>query len=957
MSVSFITPVALGLLALLPILWTFTLVAPRRVAPWRFWTSLLIRSVLLVALVLALAGAQLVRPARSLTTVFLLDASDSVAPAQRERGLRYINDALGAMPPGDRAAVIVFGENALVEQAPSNLSSLGRINSVPIATQTNLQDAIQLGLALLPADTEKRMVLLSDGGENRGSAAEAARLARVRQVPLDVVPLLGERGADVIVSALAAPSTAHEGQEIPLNVAVRSSFATTGQLQIFVDGQLVSDQGVTLAAGTTDIPVRVPAGDAGFRRLEARLEAQGDTAPQNNRAAAFTEVQGPPRLLLIASDPARASNLKDALIASGVRVDLRTPDQAPADLSQLGTYAGVVIVDTLARAMPRALMEALPIYVHDLGRGLAMVGGTESFGAGGYRRTKIADALPVSLDPLDTSQQPDVALAMVIDRSGSMQESGGGRTKLDLAKEAVYQAALGLSQRDQIGLVVFDSDADWVLPLQKLPSAADIDRALSSFGPGGGTDIRPGIEQAAQALAKAQAKIKHVILLTDGMAESNYGDLIDQMRAAGITISTVAIGADANPNLAQIAERGGGRFYRVLRVEEIPRIFLQETVVVAGRDLIEGAFTPAIALPAPIVRGVGGLPPLYGYNGTEIKQTARAILVTPDGKPVLAQWQYGLGRVIAWTSDFKAQWARDWVGWDQFPRFVGGFADMLLPSRADQRMTLQATTSGAQAALELTAQDDQGRPIDALTIEGRLIDPSNQSAPLSFTQIGAGRYRAVAETTEPGVYLAQVAAATGAQQLGSATAGVVVGYSLEYSDKPDNPQLLRDLAEITGGRADPPAASAFDPTGQAVGSVSEVGLLLLWLALLLWPLDIGLRRLHLRPAEFAPRLRPRSRQQTPAPAPQALARLNLAKRRAIPRTTESPLPVVSGPSQTANDDRQPTTGHMPSPSPNTPAASATEAPAVPTDNGQRTTDDEQFARLLAAKQRARRKRD
>jgi uncharacterized membrane protein len=851
---------------------------------------------------------------------------------------------------------------------------------VPLATRTNIQDALQLGLALLPADTEKRLVLLSDGGENSGRATEAASLARVRGVPIDVVDLPGERGPDVIVSALEAPSTAREGQQIALGVLVRSSFATTGRLQVFVDGQLVTDEDVAIEAGENDISVRIATGTAGFRRVEARLEAQGDAVAQNNRAAAFTEVQGPPRILIIASDATRAANLQTALGAAGVRVDLRTPNQAPAELSQLGDYAGVVIVDTPARDLPRALMEALPIYVRELGRGLAMIGGAEGFGAGGYRRTALEDALPVNLDPLDNAETPDVGLVMVIDRSGSMQEpSNGGRTKLDLAKEAVYQASLGLSQRDQVGLVVFDSNADWVLPLQKLPAAVEIERALSSFGPGGGTDIRPGVELAAQALATASARIKHVILLTDGIAESNYGDLIDQLRSGGVTISTVAIGVDANPNLEQIAQRGDGRFYRVLQVEDVPRIFLQETVLVAGRDIVEGQFTPQIGLPAPIVRGLTGLPPLYGYNGTEIKQTARAVLVTPDGKPILAQWQYGLGRAVAWTSDLKGQWARDWVGWDQFARFAGGLADMLLPPRADQRLTLQTVSTGAQSALELTAQDEQGRPINDLAIEGRLVDPANAGVPLAFTQIGAGRYRASASTETPGVYLAQVAASAGGQPLGVATAGLAVSYSPEYGERRDDPQLLRDLAALTGGRVDPIAAAAFEPAGQRVGRVSEIGLPLLWLALLLWPLDIGVRRLHLRLAEFAPVLARQRREAESARQAATLARLGAAKQRAAlrtenhpegsrPRTVASPSPVVRSQLQVEPADRRLSTdggrqaaASKPpaekSPPQTTPAsARAPDSKPTSTDNAP-PTEDEQFARLMAAKQRARRRRE
>jgi len=343
-------------------------------------------------------------------------------------------------------------------------------------------------------------------------------------------------------------------------------------------------------------------------------------------------------------------------------------------------------------------------------------------------------------------------------------------------------------------------------------------------------------------LTTANAKIKHVILMTDGIAPSNYDDLIDQLHGAGVTISTVAIGEDADTNLADIAKRGGGRYYQVKRVEDVPKIFLQETVIAAGRDIVEGKFAPAVALQAAVVRGLDALPALYGYNSTEIKAAARAILVTPNGKPVLAQWQYGLGRAVAWTSDLKGQWGRDWVGWSEFPRFVGGFADMLLPPREASSLTLRTSTAGTQSSLELTAQDDQGRLINQLAFQGNLIDPDNKAAPLTFSQIGAGRYRANVNTETPGVYLAQVAAlGADGQPIGSATTGLVVSYSPEYGETRDNPQLLRELASISGGRVDPPATAIFDAPAQAVGSVREIGLPLLWLALLLLPLDIGVR--------------------------------------------------------------------------------------------------------------------
>lgn len=622
MAISFIYPTALWLLLLLPLLWAVTLAAaprstrdtpPGQAARVRSQSAILgsrltllrlgLRSLVLIALVLALAGIQLVRPADHLTVVFLVDGSDSVSPAQREQAMQFINASLANRRPNDKAAVVVFGQNALVEWAPLALSALDRLNSVPIASRTNIAEAIQLGTALFPADSQKRLVLLSDGRENEGRALDAVQLASARGVPLDVVPLPGEAGPDVLVTALDAPDIAREGQNVTLQANLSSAIATTGRLQVFVDGELIETQSVTLEPGSTTVPLTVPGGEAGFHRYEVRLEADGDTQPLNNRAAAFTTVQGPPRILLVASAEERAAPLRSALEAASVRVELTTPDRLPAEQAQLQQYAAIILVDVLARDVPRAVQQALPIYVREQGGSLAMIGGQESFGAGGWRRSPVAAALPVELDPRDTRQRPDLALVLVIDRSGSMSEGAGrGLTKLDLAKEAVYQSSLGLESSDQIGIVGFDTTSNWVLPIQRLPNLADIEQSLSSFNADGGTNIRSGIEPAAAALADVDARVKHVILLTDGLAESNYADLIRQMRDNAVTISVVSIGTDANPALREIAELGGGRFYRVTTLSQVPNIFLSETVIVAGRDIVEGQFTPAVALPSPIVR-------------------------------------------------------------------------------------------------------------------------------------------------------------------------------------------------------------------------------------------------------------------------------------------------------------------------------------------------------------------
>jgi Mg-chelatase subunit ChlD len=891
-----------------------------------------------------------------------------VSPAQRQQAVDYIDAALAERDDPDRAAVVVFGDNALVERAPEALAELGRLTSTPIASRTNIEAAIQLGLALFPADTQKRLVLLSDGRQNEGRATEAVSLAAVRDVPLDVVPLVSETGADVLVGALDAPETVREGQSVPLQATIRSSFATSGQLQVFLDNELVETLDVDVAAGTTQVDINVPAGESGFHRYEVRLEAEGDTQPINNRAAAFSRVQGPPRVLLIASEAERAEALRGALEAANARVEVRSPNQAPAEQAELRQYDAVMLVDVLARDVPQAVQQALPIYVREQGGSLAMIGGRESFGAGGWRRSPVTEALPVLLETPDTQQRPDVALVLVIDRSGSMSEPAGlGLTKLDLAKEAVYQSSLGLEQGDQIGVVGFDTLSEWVLDVQPLPSVADIELALSSFNAGGGTNIRSGIEPAADALAGVDARTKHVILLTDGLADSNYSDLIRQMEENGVTISVVSIGVDANPALRQIAELGSGRFYRVQSLSEVPDIFLSETIIVAGRDIVEGQFVPAIALRAPAVRGLGSLPPLYGYNATEPRQAARTLLVSPDGKPILAQWQYGLGRGVAWTSDLKGQWARDWTTWAEFPRFVSGLLDALLPPRQTEGLALETRQNGAETIFDLTVQDSTGRPQEASRIEARLLDPENQGTPLTFRQVGAGRYRAIAETDEPGVYLTQIAVLDEAgQAIGNLSSGVAVSYSPEYRPGQGPQQgadpLLGELSDTSAGRQSPPPAEAFAPTDQPVGVVQEVGLPLLWLALLLWPLDIASRRLLLRWGDLT-FVRERlgrvwqrgDARPTPAPAESTVARLQTARSRARPARAapERPQPAPERPQPAA--PRQPAPEQKP---PEKPPAEKRPAPA-PRPAEQRAaaqSGEDAVASLLAAKQRARRQR-
>ncbi len=847
MPFSFVQPAYLWLLLLLAPLWAVALIDPRRTAAWLRWTSLGLRTVILVALVFALAGAQLRWPAGQTTTVFVVDNSDSVAPTARAQADLYIKAALQRMPTGDRAAIVVFGGDAVVERPPSENAEFVRTTVLPPSDQTDIGRALQLALALLPSETRKRIVLLSDGAETRGRALDAAEVAQAAGVPIETVSLVGPPAAeDVAVEALEAPAAVREGQQVRLTIQARSGRATSAALQVQLDRQLVLETTVQLEAGLNRIPVTVTAPGPGFHAWEARLVAQGDTVGANNVQFGFSEVWGQPRVLLVEGAPGRAANLSAALQAAKLTPVVAAPNELPPSLVGLDAYDVIVLVDVPYRALPKRAAELLPAYVRELGRGLLMVGGEDSYAAGGYLDTPIETALPVTMRTRGVKVQPDVALVLLIDQSGSM--SG---PKLDLAKEGAAQAYATLDERDQIGVIAFDTSANWAVELQKKPPADAFLQDLGGIGVGGGTDLRPALEAATEGLEKAEAKVKHVVMLTDGQADKNYDDVVQRMVAGGITLSTVGID-DWEPHLKAIAAQTGGRFYEVQDFNDVPRLFFDESLRIARRGIVEKEFTPVITFPAPVVRDLRVVPPLFGYNTVTPKETAQVILQSDEDDPILAEWQYGLGRAAAWTPDMKGQWARQWVQWEGFGRFAARLVTGLLPTPSIEGFEAGTRIEGTALAVDLRADQPDGRARTGLSATGRIVGGDGRVLEVPLLEVEPGRYRGTTALPEAGVYRAQVLVkGSDGQALSVVSTGAVIPPSAEYLQRDGNVALLNALAELTGGRSELPVERVWDAPPTASRRTQPITWPLLWLAVLLWPWDIAIRRLFPRLAPLA----------------------------------------------------------------------------------------------------------
>ena len=940
--------------------------------------ALAVRVVLLSLLVFALAGLQWVWPVDKLTSVFVVDLSDSVGTAGRAAAVDFVRQAIEAVPDGDRAGIVAFGADALVERLPDEIKEMAAVASVPVKTSTDIGSALRLAAALFPDETQKRIVLVSDGNDTTGRGPSEAALAAARGVQVET-RTVGELAADeVAIERIQTPSTARVGEEIEATITIDSTVRQPATVRLFEARVQLGSQKVTLEAGTNTVVFRTTATEAGLHAFRALVEAGRDTFAQNDRAESSTMVKGDPRILVIAGDEEVAGNLVTALERERQDVTVVVPEAAPATLTGLAAYDSVVLVDAPRTRLTADQMLAMQAFTRDLGRGLVMIGGPGSYGAGGYKQTPLEEALPVEMDVRDKQKQPDVALVVVIDKSGSMdachcnvanRDLGvaiQGVPKVDIGKEAILRAVAALTPRDEFGVVAFNENAHWAIRTAPLGSVGDVESQIAGIKADGQTNIFAGLSEAVASLEKTTATRRHILLLTDGWSRSgDYTALIERMRASGITLSTVGAGGGSADVLKQLAEQGGGRYYPAANPASIPDIFLKETQQVSGQQIVEESFFPIQTGSSPILDGMeAGLPRLLGYNGTTAKAAAETILATGRDDPLLAQWQYGLGRSVAWTSDATGRWAKGWVGWQGFDRFFSQLVRWTFPGEETDGIEAEFVTDGDAGRLRVTSAESDGTPRDFYDTAVTLIDPDGAQQVVALEQVARGVYEVPLGTLKSGAYSLQVLQKrAGVADLGR-TLGLVAPTAAEYRLLGVNESLLTTLRAATGGRAIETAEEVWTHDLRSTAFATDLWPLLLVLALLLFPIDVAIRRVSISRRElvaarawFSYRILGRGH----AARPEAVGGMLAAKERAAGTRSRAALvrppagvdevgSSTEAPLMRSAEVATPTAkGPAPGPMSGQPGEAAPTAP--PSAKG---TDTDTLARLREAKKRAKR---
>ncbi|HUR55335.1 MAG TPA: VWA domain-containing protein [Gemmataceae bacterium] len=799
---------------------------------WQRVASLVARTAVIVLLVGALCGLTWLKPSKDQYVVFVIDDSMSIGDEAKPVIESYLERASAAAGK-NKVAFVRFGAE------PGSVVNDRTATIVANKQGTNIAAALEVARAAIPPSHVPRLVLLSDGNQTAG---DAVRTALRGGVPVSTLPLPVRTEPEVQVSGVNVPAQIRDGEPFYVEVQIDSNHDDEGEIEVFRGAHKVVSDKVKIKAGTNTFRFRQQVTGERLAEYTASIKGFKDKLLDNNSAKGLVYSSGKPRVLVIDTDPKQIKHLADALEFEGIKADIRPAQGIPDRLSDLQNYELVILSNVPATSMSQRQMDYLRDYVQNLGGGLIMIGGDQAFGLGGYYKTKIEEILPVRSDFEKEKEKPSIAMVLVIDKSGSM-----GGQKMEMAKDAAKAAVELMGPKDKVGVIVFDGDFAWLADIQAASNKGQIIDKISSVEAGGGTVMGPPMEAAYEALQNIPAKLKHVIMLTDGIsAEADFEGIAQNMAQAKMTCSTVAVGDDCDFKVLQeIARIGNGRYYHSEDPSNIPQIFAKETVTASKSAINEQPFTPIVTRPSQALADIkfDDAPFLLGYVTTRPKPTSELILATEKGDPLLAWWRYGLGMTVAFTSDAKTRWAAEWVPWPGYSRFWAQIVRHAMRKSDAKGVFVEMVHKDGKAKVTLDAIKSDGTYLNEATTEITVIEPRGGERKLTMTQTAPGRYVGEFPADKSGTYHVSMTQQVKGQPPTQQSRGLVVNYDDELRIRPADETLLKSIAESSGGVFKPEPEAVFAVDERTASRPLPLWPYLLMAAAIIFLADVALRRI------------------------------------------------------------------------------------------------------------------
>lgn len=853
-----------GLLVVATGLWALRREARQRLGLDR--AAFVLRTLALVALVLALTGPQSAsrEPLRYL--YFVVDRSASAALGQDEASILQTLAQFEQAGDRTRYGMIVFGKQAYVDQ-PFSESLPRHIQTAVDPDGSDLAGALRLALDTLPLELQEsgpgnaEILLLSDGQVDELGLLGVLEQARRSGVRIWTVALGQEAASDARVDSLQLPREVLPDQQFEGAVYVHAAEAGAGTLLVYRNEQLVQAMPVTLEPGANPLHFVDALPAPGHYRYQVRLQTTQDALLENNVATDMVTVSGSAAILVLEAELGQAEGLATLLGAAGFSLERKVFTPQSLRASDLAAFKTVILNNVPLQGLDAASVASLKAYVGELGGGLWVIEGQKALE--GVSKTPMEEMLPVSFEGPQREQLPGVAITLVLDRSSSMGQAaiaGSGLTKLDVLKEAAAASIQVLREGDWIGIVIFDTSHSWLIPIQPLQGQASrqgiYDQIQQVFS-GGGTDLLPALRDAFEQMENIPARIKHILVFSDGKTvrqDRDFSSLFGAIRESDVTMSSIGFGQQPDEEmLARIADAGQGQMYLVRDIAELPKISVRETRRIVQQRWVIGEFQPG---GGPFTRlrlsgfDVDSLPVIRGYVRTYAKPLAQTA-ITVEGNPLLSFWQYGLGQVAVLNADMSGAWTANWVRWPQLADLVTEVISQLYSNPVSNAgLVVHSRLAGDTLQLELDALDGS-RWVDLLEIQGSLIAESNLAAqdsgvPVTFTQVAPGRYEAQVPQVSQGLNLLSLEARSGEALATQQTHVVAVPYPSEYQHLGVNEPVLQRIALQTG-------ATFLEDERWDLGPLGSGGLVHyrdLWpwglgLSLFLFLLDLLLRKVPL----------------------------------------------------------------------------------------------------------------
>jgi len=824
-----------------------------------------LRAVLLVLLVLCLMGPELNVGGKGIDIVVLADRSRSMPAASEDHIRELIGNLEQNRGSGDRVGVVTFGSRAQVERILSGSGKLGEYTREVLPDGSDLYDAVMTGLNLADRNRPARLLVLSDGEANGAPALSAARRAREEGVPIDYRAYERIRVGDAAVESIELPTTVSPREPFQFSVEVQADQDVHGTVLVLREGVAIARIERDFLAGPNRLQFRDVLDGGGLFHYTVELDVPQDPVAENNRGAGVVRVDAGPKLLALSEDGADG-NLVRALRSAGIPVDTAQAAQHPLTTDALDGYRAVIIENVPAGHFGRPRMEQLVQFVEDLGGGLMLTGGERSFGTGFYFKSPLDDILPVSMEMREEHRKNRLALAIALDRSGSMaMPVGGGKSKMDLANLGTAECVRLLSPGDQVAIIAVDSAPHVIQPLTGVDDPQPIARkALTIDSGGGGIFVYEALVAAGKELMQAgDISTRHIILFADAADSEEPGDyrnLLKKFEEAGITVSVIGLGTPADTDarlLEEIARLGRGNILFTSNAQELPRLFTQDTLSVARSTFVQKEENQPNGIPGQMLAEArllgaldsGAFPHVDGYNLSYLKPDATAAVVSQDEyqAPWSAFWHRGLGRVSALTIEVDGKYSGEFGKWNSYNDFLITHARWLLGSGDPRDVFVRVDQQGQDAVVTVELDPERTGQARSEPPTVVVVPPGTERAPTQHPDlvwIGPDTLQARFRMDRLGTWHTIVK--TGERRFTRGPA-VTLAYSPEFAPRaglPTGTATLAQMAEITGGKSRADVLDVLKDPPRSARTTS----LLPWLfsaALCLLVLEIAGRRLSL----------------------------------------------------------------------------------------------------------------